>query len=235
MKIHKIKDSLLDLNNLRKIAGFSILGSSTGSNIKHIILESPAKGKVLVLAPHPDDDVIGCGGTMAKHIDQGDEVKVIYFSNKNTEREKEARKASQILGTSDIEFSDPQTLKKFDDFNIIYVPSFLDSNPDHFGLAVDFAKKIKKSPFSGEIYSYEVWTPIFANRLINIDKTFEKKIKALKCHASQLKDRNYIEATTGLAMYRAGMFNAGKYAEAFFCCNKELYLKIFDLISFKKS
>lgn len=235
MKINKVKDSLLDLNNLRKLAGFSILGSSARSNIKHTILQAPKKGKVLVLAPHPDDDIIGCGGTIAKHIDQADKVKIIYFSNKNTKREKEARKASEALGVTEIEFSNNLIIEQFNNCSIIYVPSFLDSNPDHFDLAVNFAKKIKKSPFSGEIYSYEVWTPIFANRLINIDKTFEQKIKALKCHASQLKDRNYIEATTGLAMYRAGMFNAGKYAEAFFCCNKELYLKIFDLISFKKS
>lgn len=34
----------------------------------------------LVIAPHPDDDVIGCGGTIAKYIAQGDEVHVIYLT-----------------------------------------------------------------------------------------------------------------------------------------------------------
>ena len=29
---------------------------------------------VLVIAPHPDDETLGCGGTLAKHIDQGDDV-----------------------------------------------------------------------------------------------------------------------------------------------------------------
>ena len=32
--------------------------------------------KVLVFAPHPDDEVLGAGGTMAKRAAQGDEVYV---------------------------------------------------------------------------------------------------------------------------------------------------------------
>lgn len=37
--------------------------------------------KVIVIAPHADDEIIGCGATMAKHIMAGDEVFVIIATN----------------------------------------------------------------------------------------------------------------------------------------------------------
>jgi LmbE family N-acetylglucosaminyl deacetylase len=37
--------------------------------------------KVIVVAPHPDDEIIGCGATIAKHISEGDEVYIIVATN----------------------------------------------------------------------------------------------------------------------------------------------------------
>ena len=41
----------------------------------------PADEKVLVLAPHMDDEVIGCGGTLAKHIARGANVTVAFLTD----------------------------------------------------------------------------------------------------------------------------------------------------------
>lgn len=37
--------------------------------------------KVLVLAPHMDDEVIGCGGSLIKHSEAGNSIDIIYFTN----------------------------------------------------------------------------------------------------------------------------------------------------------
>ena len=41
----------------------------------------------LVVAAHPDDEVLGCGGTIVKHINQGDEVHVLILAEGITSRD----------------------------------------------------------------------------------------------------------------------------------------------------
>jgi len=71
---------------------------------------------VLVLAAHPDDEILGCGGVMALHALKGDSVKVIFLAdgegsrdanvsaNKIKTRQHQALKAMSLLNISDIHF-----------------------------------------------------------------------------------------------------------------------------------
>lgn len=74
--------------------------------------------KVLIVAPHPDDEVLGCGGIMAKYISEGHDVYVAVMTNASTGApelfssevvmsiREEALKAHQILGVKDTFFFD---------------------------------------------------------------------------------------------------------------------------------
>lgn len=42
---------------------------------------------VLVVAAHPDDEVLGCGGTIARHVDQGDTVHILIVAEGATSRD----------------------------------------------------------------------------------------------------------------------------------------------------
>jgi N-acetylglucosamine malate deacetylase 1 len=94
---------------------------------------------VLVVAAHPDDEVLGCGGTIARHTQNGDQVYVLILAEGITARaesgdqnhqgqklsnlEKSARKANEILGVTSL---------------------FLEDFPDNRMDAVDRLKIIKK-------------------------------------------------------------------------------------------
>ena len=45
------------------------------------------KKKILVFAAHPDDELLGLGGTLIKHVSQGDEVSVVIFTTGVTSRD----------------------------------------------------------------------------------------------------------------------------------------------------
>ena len=78
------------------------------------------KKRVLVVSPHPDDETLGAGGTIAKYIEQGSEVFILtvsghmppLYSNDEYERTlSEAGAAFDILGVSEYEFlSIPSTM-----------------------------------------------------------------------------------------------------------------------------
>jgi len=73
--------------------------------------------KILVIAAHPDDEVYGVGGTIAKHNRDGDEVFVCILTDGATtqypgnelmvkQKKEEARKSGKILGIRKIYFFD---------------------------------------------------------------------------------------------------------------------------------
>lgn len=39
------------------------------------------KNNILVVCAHPDDEVLGCGGTMARHVANGDSVSAMFMTN----------------------------------------------------------------------------------------------------------------------------------------------------------
>ncbi|MDC0893240.1 PIG-L family deacetylase [Pseudomonadales bacterium] len=60
--------------------------------------------KILVVAAHPDDEVLGCGATIARHIHDGDKVQVVILAdgfesrNNGSDRDASAKEASKFLG-----------------------------------------------------------------------------------------------------------------------------------------
>jgi LmbE family N-acetylglucosaminyl deacetylase len=140
--------------------------------------------KILIIAPHMDDEVLGCGGSIAKHQHINDEITVIFVAHRvynhhfdeqlsNVEKS-HALRAKIVLGYNDPIFLDLpderldasvqeiivplekhiQEIKP----EIVYIPFRGDNNQDH--RAVFDAARVVLRPlataFVRDVYMYEI-------------------------------------------------------------------------------
>jgi LmbE family N-acetylglucosaminyl deacetylase len=138
------------------------------------------KNKVLIVAVHPDDETLGCGGTLLKHKANGDDIHWLicttlsknhtYFQN----REKEISKVSKLFNFKSVhnllfettkvdQYSMTKIIEKISKVinkvrpNIIYLPFKEDVHTDHkkiFEASYSCTKSFRY-PFIKKIYMME--------------------------------------------------------------------------------
>jgi len=198
--------------------------------------------RILVLAPHTDDGELGCGGTIARFIEEGKDVFYAAFSTARASvtpnfpdniLETEVKAATKVLGVLEdnlILFDYPvryfprhrqeileDLIKLREELKpeLIFVPSLNDIHQDHQVIAQEGLRAFKRHTILG--YE-EPWNNIvFETRsFIPLEKRhIEKKIEALRCYRSQMH-RGYLdeEFIWSLARTRGTQIEGG-YAEAF--------------------
>lgn len=252
----KLWKILLSLSSLRKALGFGYFFRSTKFDYHRQIIHHLDAKNVLVLSPHPDDDCFGAAGTLMKLARAQAKITVAYFCDGASgveeggrpdrslieTRKKEAEAAGQILDfKKQVFFGYPDgklaagtaSIKALSDLikevqpDIIFVPSFLDNHPDHRVVNEILINILSQTKILAEIWAYEVWTPLYANRIVMINDSLEAKKAAIHAHKSQLMFRSYDKAILGLNEYRAQINNQSGSAEAFFACQSSVYIKLY--------
>jgi N-acetylglucosamine malate deacetylase 1 len=146
--------------------------------------------KVLVISPHPDDEVIGCGGTLGKFLSLGEHVEIVFLTSGEKGirdkdyletiqiREQESKDVAKLMGFNRIEFwrekdagllVTPELVRvlfqRIKDYNPdeIFVTHDMDQHPDHKQAALLVKQALlKMTPKSimPVVWMYEVWTPL---------------------------------------------------------------------------
>jgi LmbE family N-acetylglucosaminyl deacetylase len=199
--------------------------------------------RIIVFAPHTDDGELGCGGAIARFIEQGKEVYYVAFSIARTSAaqggfpdnilEIEVRNAVTVLGIPEdrlLLYDFP--VRRFPEHrqdvleemirirnhiepDLILLPSLNDIHQDHQVVAQEGVRAFKRHTVLG--YE-EPWNNIvFESRsFIPLEKRHvEQKIKALNCYKSQMH-RTYLtdDAIWSFARLRGTQLEGG-YAESF--------------------
>lgn len=148
------------------------------------------RNHILVISPHPDDESIGCGGTICKHVQEGADVEVVFLTSgekgghgRQEEetvkiREEEASMACKILDVSNVEFWRQRDgafaanhecihrmIQKIRSSKpaTIYVTHDGEMHPDHQAAAAlvkSALASVHAAAIQPMVWMYEVWTPI---------------------------------------------------------------------------
>jgi N-acetylglucosamine malate deacetylase 1 len=197
--------------------------------------------RVLVVAPHPDDESLGCGGTLAQLAPSSD-IHVLLVTNgdgggelpagTSETRKQEMDDAVRSLGIANpvLHFDEPDG--RFTDSptyraalagvvaklqpDWVFLPWLHDSHADHARIARASSEVLARSD-AGQLLYYETWVPVPATHVNDITGALEAKQRAIRCHATALRHGNYLDAIVGLNAYR-GLYLGGAgpaWAEAF--------------------
>ncbi|MEK7778542.1 MAG: glycosyltransferase [Pseudomonadota bacterium] len=185
--------------------------------------------RALVFAPHPDDEVFGCGGAIMRHIEQGIPVTVIIVSDgaygldteKSTDytlqRQQESIAAASILGYGtptfwqypdrNIGYNEKfvqEILKTIQDnqADLVYAPSVFEMHPDHRVIGMAVVEAVRRIGKTVQIALYEVGIPLHPNQLLDISDLAERKAAAMACFVSQNAKQRYDLHIAALNRYR---------------------------------
>jgi LmbE family N-acetylglucosaminyl deacetylase len=200
--------------------------------------------KILVVSPHTDDGELGCGGTIAKYLEDGKDVYYVALSiceksvppgyDKSILLQ-EVEEALDKLGINKAHrfiyrfenrvfptirhsiFETLENLQKELKPDLILIPDINDTHQDHSTTAQEAIRAFRQE--RGSIFSYELpWNNLSFKTacFIKLDEChIKKKIDALKCYKTQEDKRYFTEKfIRAIAEARATQINA-KYAEAF--------------------
>jgi LmbE family N-acetylglucosaminyl deacetylase len=231
----------------RFLSSVPVLPIKESVSPKSISVASDAR--LLVLAPHPDDESIGCGGLLAHYSAQCEVVCLTDGSRGDPTvsvhqlietRESELAAAMAVAGVRNFRYigipdrSLTESYQRFSSLSIasidiIFIPNFLDQHPDHKAVTWLLQRLLREKEHkpSLQIAFYEVWAtlPVW-NAYVDLDDHLrDKKKKIIDCFISQTKHIDYAQRIDALNIYR-GIAVAKPAVEAYLLISAEDFLNI---------
>ena len=245
--------------NLRMLTLASVTDYFTAF-VRPVVVRAPFGKSMLVVAPHQDDEVIGCGGALVLQVHSGNAAAVVMLNDgadghdeigmsRRTLmelRNEESRRAAAAIGLDPPRFLNHARLAEsiqqaseevrctiFErKIDALFVPFVLDAHPDHRTANYIVAEALKGVSWNVRVFGYEVWGLCVPNILVVIDDVIEEKMQMLSCFAFANGALDYVHSTRGLNMYHSRMLGAGecRYAERFFELPREEYIELVERV-----
>jgi LmbE family N-acetylglucosaminyl deacetylase len=171
----------------------------------------PGGQRVLVVAPHPDDEVLGCGGTIARHVASGDSITVLIVTDGRRSRAG-GLGPDEMAAARRVEAQNASTLMKIDKTvwlglpegdwaaskledallqvmtdaapNIIYAPCWLDYHPEHRRVAACLGAVVGEGD-TVRIYTLHIPLRALANVCVDVSSEIALLGRLFSAYATQ--------------------------------------------------
>ena len=216
----------------------------------------PRAKRILVIAPHPDDEAIGPGGTLLKALKTGASVLTLYLTCGTPKTADSLRlEASQISAIHGYQTvflnyysknipADQDTVLKIHTIiqqfkpETIFIPFLLDDHDDH-RRASHLLLMIQRNyplPPNLEIWAYQVYTTLLPNVVVDITSVAKEKESFIQMWKTQNETRNWSHIALGFNAFNQRFLPTSpkpQYAECFFVLPLHEYVSYCELY-FKK-
>ena len=208
-------------------------------NLEPLLMTGPSAKRILVIAPHPDDEILGPGGTLIDAIRRGARVRVVYLTQGKAAEaatlRQEAMRVAQAVGyeTRFLDYYSRQLpldspllgalRHEIDAFaaEALMLPFLSDDHDDHRRASHLLWLSHKARPLSAnlEVWAYQVYSALIPNVVVDISHVVQDKRNAIAMWQSQAANRDWAHFALGLNAFNSRFLpasSAARHAEAFF-------------------
>lgn len=197
--------------------------------------------KILIIAPHQDDEAIGCGGLLSALSEKGVEITLVFVTdgrpisanpqNEIRARSEESHRVAKALNANIIELGINNVSLEIDVVHVkrlteicdnnwsgIFTPWVLDRPYKHRIVNCLLSHAMKGLEPATQVFCYQVHSPLIPNVIFDYTALVEKKQALIKIYESQLKWQSYQHLSQGLDAWNSRFLppsEAASYAECY--------------------
>jgi len=203
-------------------AADEILKTMRDTRIVKPIVSEPPRGNIVVLAPHPDDEAIGPGGTLLCLAGSGSATLSLLLLTAGLPAERPIRRleseaTARRLGGSfhcldladgDIPV-DEVTVARFAAAidalapDVLMLPFALDDHDDHRRANELLIKTADRLACHPEVWAYQVYGGVLCNVVVDITDVADAKRELIRTYSSQMAARDWANFSLGLAAWNS--------------------------------
>jgi LmbE family N-acetylglucosaminyl deacetylase len=206
--------------------------------IRPVPISAPFGRSMLVVAPHQDDEIIGCGGAMVLQKAARRDVSVVFAQDGGDEHDADGRTRAQQIQIRETEALSvareldipPPTFLRYvhlvgeesdrlaadlcreinrTNADVVFTPFFLDYNVHHQRTNFALAEALSMTSRKPRVMGYEIWGLTVPNVILNIDEVHQRKWQLLGMYRSQMTGKDYVHGVKGLNMFHSLHFGSG--------------------------